>query len=154
MKNNHEVIGSVVRIYFSGKYSVKFPFALIDVADLDAVSKINWNVDFNGYVLGKKSGKSIRLHNLLLPAKSKKEPVDHLNRDRTDNRRLNLHYTTQSFNAANRTGAMGVSWNKALKRWHAHIRVNYKRIHLGFFKEKGAAIQARSTARQKYFSLS
>ena len=84
--------------------------------------------------------------------------VDHINRDRLDNRIKNLRLATPSqniinasLNKNNTSGFKGVHWNKREKRWLARIKVNGESKHLGSFINKEDAIQARSEGEIKYF---
>ena len=70
--------------------------------------------------------------------------VDHINRDRLDNRRKNLRLATRSQNQANKgrqrnnsSGFKGVSWSRG--KYEARIRYNGKRINLGRFECSEAA---------------
>jgi hypothetical protein len=67
--------------------------------------------------------------------------VDHKNMDRSDNRFGNLREATKAENMQNRgapsnnsSGHKGVSFNRALKKWHAYIGKG-RRIHLGYFTD-------------------
>jgi hypothetical protein len=80
--------------------------------------------------------------------------LDHINRNRTDNRLANLRCATNAENCQNRqvqtnstSGHAGVTWSKIWLKWHARISVNNKRIHLGWFKNKDDAIAARDNAK-------
>ena len=66
--------------------------------------------------------------------------VDHINGDRSDNRYANLRKATHAENHQNRTldvrnksGFVGVFFNKKLQKWLAHIRLNRVGTHLGCF---------------------
>jgi hypothetical protein len=66
--------------------------------------------------------------------------IDHINRDRADNRWCNLRAATKSQNSSNRcadfnntAGFKGVTWYKARRKWQAMITVNGKHIYLGVF---------------------
>lgn len=83
--------------------------------------------------------------------------VDHISGDPTDDRIKNLrdvsrcenHKNSKMF-SSNTSGAMGVSWNKDRKKWHAYISANGKRMNIGFFLEKKDAIKARKSAERCY----
>lgn len=51
----------------------------------------------------------------------------------------------------NTSGVCGVSWNKATGKWIAQIGFKRNKIHLGEFKNKQDAINARIEAEEKYF---
>lgn len=89
-------------------------------------------------------GKRVRwveyLHRVISGAKDG-EVVDHINGDRSDNRRSNIRITNKVINALN-TGKTkgsvpyrGVSFNKKLGKYQAGITVDKKRIHLGTFSK-------------------
>jgi hypothetical protein len=62
---------------------------------------------------------------------------------------------TQSQQNANRRGhpnkLKGVTWHKAMMRYMAQIRVNYRTIYLGYFDRAEDAHAAYVAAAQKYF---
>lgn len=82
--------------------------------------------------------------------------TDHINRDKLDNRKCNLRSVTQSQNGFNRglnknntSGHRGVYWYQ--NSWVAEIKVNFKKIHIGRFKDLVGAVSARKTAEEIYF---
>jgi hypothetical protein len=79
--------------------------------------------------------------------------IDHLNRNKLDNRIQNLRWATSSQNQANRgkfknssSTFIGVCFDKATNKWCSKIQINKKRKNLGYFKTE---IEA-SEFRQKY----
>ena len=86
--------------------------------------------------------------------------IDHINRDRSDNRLLNLRVVTRSENQQNHkirkdntSGVSGVYWAKKDKRWHARIWVNGKTINIGYFFTFEEAKEARLRAEKEIYSL-
>lgn len=78
--------------------------------------------------------------------------IDHINHDRSDNRLENLRLVSRSDNSKNRSsssnntsGATGVYLTKHGK-WHAQIKVDNKKIHLGLFTDLDKAAKARKDA--------
>lgn len=76
--------------------------------------------------------------------------VDHINRDRCDNRISNLREADDGINSKNRnkrsdntSGYTGVTWNESHKKWVARININGNRHLIGEFKEKEEAIFER-----------
>ncbi len=66
--------------------------------------------------------------------------VDHIDRDRANNRIENLRLASRGKNcmngprrATNKSGYKGVHWHKACRMWVAKISVDKKRLHLGYF---------------------
>jgi hypothetical protein len=79
--------------------------------------------------------------------------VDHINSDGLDNRRSNLRPVNASLNSANRrissrntSGYKGVSFQRSSGWWHAYIKVNQRRRHLGYFDTAEAAAHAYDAA--------
>lgn len=83
--------------------------------------------------------------------------IDHINRDKKDNRIKNLRVVSQQCNVRNtgvrcnnRSGITGVLWAKQQKKWQAKIAVSGKTIHLGYHKDKIEAAKARHLGEIKY----
>lgn len=79
------------------------------------------------------------------------EIIDHINRDRTDNRIANLRAGDRTMNNRNlglskhnKSGFHGVSGDG--DKWYAHIYFNGSKKHLGTFSNKGEAVMARLQA--------
>lgn len=79
--------------------------------------------------------------------------VDHINRNKSDNRIDNLREVSRSCNMQNSrvadrntSGYKGVSLCKASNKWSAYITVNYKQYSLGKYKSPLEAALARITA--------
>lgn len=70
--------------------------------------------------------------------------IDHINRDRSDNRISNLRVVSRSENMRNRGRVAGVHKEKG--RWRAYIFKDQKLWHLGMFACFGGAIKARRNA--------
>jgi len=84
--------------------------------------------------------------------------VDHINHDTSDNRKENLRICTSAQNAKNKStpknntsGITGVRWVEKRGKWHSYIRVNYKRINLGYYTDFEDAVAARKQAEDLYF---
>lgn len=87
--------------------------------------------------------------------------IDHINRDKSDNRISNLREVSRSCNmknkppmTSNRSGVVGVCWIKKKSRWVAQMSKDNKPIHLGTFKNKTDAVKARYEAeiKDRYYS--
>ncbi|HED1260374.1 HNH endonuclease [Enterobacter hormaechei] len=85
--------------------------------------------------------------------------VDHINGNPSDNRIENLRLATHQQNMCNRkkridntSGYPGVYFNKAANKWRACIRVEGKRIHLGYFKTAQEAHDKYVEASKNYHS--
>jgi hypothetical protein len=125
-------------------------FALVDDLDYPWLSKLKWCFSSDGYAVnfyadeyGKRHRQS--MHRMIM-AHTRSDPlphhiqVDHINRDRTDNRRCNLRYATRTENQANKdkqknnqSGYKGVSWHKT--KWEARIKYGDKKLYLGRYDD-------------------
>ena len=83
--------------------------------------------------------------------------VDHINGDREDNRIANLREVDRSENNKNTTmyknnksGVLGVYYNKRNRNWIAEVRVKGTKIHLGTFETIVLAKEARIHANRLY----
>jgi hypothetical protein len=79
--------------------------------------------------------------------------VDHKNNVRTDNRLTNLRFATykeNNMNASkqsnNTSGNTGVYFDKKSQKWTAQIMIDGIAKHLGTFKDKDEAVEARIKA--------
>ena len=88
-----------------------------------------------------------------------KDQIDHINRNRTDNRISNLREVSNKQNHQNKSkpsnntsGHPGISWYKRDSKWQAKIKHNQKSIHLGYFTTLEEAIAARKAAEKLYWA--
>jgi hypothetical protein len=136
----------------------KGKFAIVDDGDFEWLNQWKWFYASPGYaardVGGRKDKQRVLMHRLL--NKTKEGLVtDHINRDRLDNRKINLRSITNRQNLMNtglkknnKTGYIGVDWYK--NRWVARIKVMYKGVYLGRFKKLEDAIIARKEGEERY----
>lgn len=83
--------------------------------------------------------------------------IDHINRNRLNNRWLNLRETSRAGNAKNASlrrdslsGYRGVSFRKGNGKWRAYIQADGKQYHIGFYPTAEAAYAARQAVISKY----
>lgn len=127
-----------------------------DVADL---LRYRWRLDAKGYVIryceirvGGKLLHRMKLAHAILGLPGPGMIVDHINRDRLDNRRANLRFITKAQNAQNRsahrnnvTRLRGVHLRKDTGRFSASVGLNGKLIRLGCYE---SADEAADVARE------
>lgn len=132
-------------------------YTKIDLDDYEKTHKIKWHLNAQGYVVNKKIG---RLHNFIIGRDTgdKGHVTDHINKDKLDNRKLNLRIATHSLSAYNQriridnsSGVTGVVWDKLANMYKCRIYKNNKCFYLGHFKNKLDAIKARKEAENKYY---
>lgn len=88
--------------------------------------------------------------------------IDHINRDKTDNRITNLRLAprNEKDNLQNRgvlsnsrSRVTGVRRHKSANKWEARITANGVYIHLGLFENFDDAVAARKAAELKYHTF-
>ena len=104
-----------------------------------------------GYLKVKIKGKTYFVHRLVFMYCHGRWPIrlDHVNRNRTDNRLENLRECTHQINNANRglmssnsSGFKGVHWSKSAKLWRSQVGYTV----VGHFKNKEDAAMAYDQA--------
>ena len=156
LKNTYEFVDDYV-IGTTNKGD-KFYF---DKEDFEKVSKYTWRVSHNGYLqttIPKDiNRKIIEMHSYLM-SKEDGFVVDHINRNKCDNRKRNLRLVSKSMNGFNinkqknnTSGKTGVSYNKRNNTYIAHIGYNNEHIYLGSYVNYNDAVKARELAEIKYF---
>lgn len=76
--------------------------------------------------------------------------VDHIDRDRANNKLDNLRMVTPQENTFNRTGTKGYHWREKRKKWQAYICRDKKWMHLGYFDKEEDARKAYLAAKKIY----
>lgn len=108
----------------------------------------------HGYFTGHLLDKKLQAHRVAWAIAYGEWPnfIDHINRDRGDNRLSNLRAVTRTENQRNHpkrsdnsSGVSGVYWDANRKRWSAYINTD-KRVSLGRFETMAEAIAARRAA--------
>jgi len=117
-------------------------------------------IDSLGYITCRlPGGAEIRAHRLAWAHYYGEKPpplIDHVNRQKTDNRISNLRSANRminSFNSKvsknNSSGFTGVSWHSQVGKWCARIKVGGKQKHLGLFETAEEASAAYNVAKAR-----
>ena len=132
----------------------------INIEVYDSIKDDHWILSSDGYAISS-SGKfkNKRLHRVIMGCENDTSIViDHIDRDRLNNRKNNLRIVTahengvnQSKRKDNKSGIIGVCWWERDKNWLAQIKYNYKRYFLGYYDKFDDAVRARLFAELKYF---
>lgn len=115
-------------------------------------------VSNRGYITVKILGKTYQAHRVAWLIHYGEWPVtiDHINRDRTDNRLVNLRNATQQQNMCNvprkinnTSGVRGVSWKSQSRKWQVEVKADGKRYYLGSYADIEFAELVASEGRVK-----
>lgn len=138
-------------------------FALVDDEDYAKLLPYTWSIRNLGrhtdllYVWSSKKGglKPLAMHRFLTDA-PKGMVVDHIDGNCLNNQKSNLRLCSQADNLRNaypqagcKSKFKGVGFQNG--KWKGSIRVNRKRIHLGYFKKEVDAALAYNSAAVQYF---
>ena len=142
-------------------------FVLIDEDDYDFLSMWKWNIG-SGYasraasVIEYEMGtpRRISMHRQILSC-PKGMVIDHINRNKLDNRKSNLRVCTYSENTANAyrkqrgtSKYKGVYYKSDCKKWCAELIAHGKRIYLGLhITEKDAALAYNKAFIENYGTI-
>lgn len=137
--------------------------AIIDEDLFELVNSYKWCYSNSGYAMrGYREGnkvKTLLMHHLIIGIPLKGYEVDHINRNKLDNRKENLRVIPHSQNMKNqskrksKSGYTGVWLHKNTGKYEARITVDYKTIYLGVYNTAEEASEIYNQARQKYFDL-
>lgn len=126
--------------------------ALVDDSNFDGLNQFKWYAAKLGRTFyavrsvrvdGKQ--KSVRMHCEILGGSL----IDHIDHDGLNNQKSNLRFCTASENCMNKRKRencvsiyKGICFHKQHKKWLAHIKINRKDNHLGYFSSEIEAAKA------------
>ena len=121
--------------------------------------KVLGSKDSYGYIQFMLEGRMYRAHRLAWLFMYNEEPeiIDHIDRNKSNNKISNLRPATKEENAqnvelikTNKSGVRGVSWSSARECWTASIYVNGASEFLGEFDTLEEAAEARREAEKEF----
>jgi hypothetical protein len=114
--------------------------------------------DSHGYLIVQIDKKLYKAHRLIFlyhHGYTPEHDLDHIDRNRLNNKIENLREVSKSCNMRNSTqqnstssGVKGISWDKSRQKWLAHIRVNNISKNLGYHADFTEAVAHRLAAEQ------
>lgn len=165
-----KTVSDFVLIPLNGKHA-KGRVAIVDSADAPLVQAHAWHCSEAGYAVGSLPRQNrrqinIRMHRFLfglMPGDAEQTLIDHINRDKLDNRRANLRIATKAENCRNsgKVAGAGHPVFKGVREAHprksggvlytARIVVHKKTYSLGVFDTDVEAALAYDTACRDHF---
>lgn len=146
--------GENIYVSIVGKNKTTF---IIDKSSI-WVLKYKFHIRSDGYVGTRINGQTCLLHRLLMNATNKDQFVDHINRNKLDNRLSNLRFVTPSESAINRgkgkdntSGCIGVTYDKSRGQWKVSLNKNRICYNIGRYNSLEEAIRQRLLAEKKYY---
>lgn len=132
-----------------------------DIEDVEKVKQYKWHLhlrksDMRYDACTNRFGKHIKGRYMLMSRYlmnySGNLTIDHINRNPLDNRKSNLRIVTQFENnqnlGNNKSGCVGVCWDKNRNKWHVMI----KNKNLGRFDNFKEAVKVRKQAEKEYLN--
>ncbi len=133
-----ESIAGAVRIPLRNRSGLVVAQTMVSEED-GALAAFGWYRTGNGYAARHEKGTVLLMHRVILNA-PRGVGVDHIHRERLDNRRCNLRFAThfqQAYNSnisrKNTSGYKGVSFSKYDRRWVSEIRCGGRDYFLGMY---------------------
>ena len=151
LRNRYSICGATTILYDDSEN-----YCLIDTEDIPILCQYKWYLNSRGYWRNKK----MAMHRFLLdmPKVYDGRQVDHINGDKSDNRKCNLRVVTNSQNQMNvgisknnTSGVTGVYFRKDRNRWKAGICVNGGMVWSGLYVDFEDAVNERKRMEEKYF---
>lgn len=147
-------VAKMKSIILTGKHSDESR-AIIDSEDYEKISKYVWYLDSLGYprrsYTENGKNKTVRLHQEIIGKAPGLMAIDHINRDKLDNRKVNLRIVpiymncfNKSMQSNNSTGFVGVS--RSGSKWRSELKYQNKKILDKTFFTIDEAIEARKAA--------
>lgn len=122
--------------------------AIVDDEDFARLSRWKWHRSQNGYAMRTTWKGKLPMHRAIIDCPLGLE-VDHINRDKLDNRRNNLRAVTHSTNQRNApaqrnntSGFRGVSFDRGRGKWRAATKVDGKHKLIGRYETAEQASEA------------
>lgn len=151
-RNRYEQIDNeTIKVYYNNTNN----YFICDTDDWNVLKKYTWHENKGHYArtVDKECGKQFFFHDAVMNfTPSRKVVCDHINRDRSNNKKSNLRIVEIKYNSINRkkhinntSGETGVY--RINGRWNAKI----SNIDLGTFDTIEEAKKAREEAENKYF---
>ena len=153
-RNEYLTRGDYAELHILDKYGNIKQVALIDIEDIEKLKQYSFRTHNKGYISTSIKGKTKYLHQIIYGNVEEGFEIDHINRNKLDNRKCNLRKCKHIDNTHNRVKAnkyrqQGITKLKRLKTKPYHVRVANK--HIGYYATIEEATQARIKAEKEMY---
>jgi hypothetical protein len=151
---NAKVVGDIALIPLG--IGAKDGYAIVDAKN-SKLDKHKWSLSKRGYPVAFMDNTLTNIHHCVVGKPETGKVVDHINRDKLDNRVANLRIVTQQENTrnsgmfnTNTSGVRGVTYDKRTKKWIAQAFYDKKLVFGGRHETIKEAAQARKEIDEKH----
>jgi hypothetical protein len=144
------------RIELSGKNG-QGKYTIVDAEDFNWLNRWKWYVTGKGYVARTwhsprpfRIDRTIFMHRVINNTPEEFQ-TDHINRDKLDNRKINLRTATNTLNQLNKglqknntSGFIGIS-RRPNGKWWARVYIKRRAISLGCYEDIAKAVKVRES---------
>lgn len=153
-RNDYIIKENYAELHIVDKYNNIKQIAIIDTDDVEKLKQYSFRVHNKGYISTSIKGKTKYLHQIIYGRIREGFEIDHINRNKLDNRKNNLRECRHIDNTHNRIKEnkytqQGVTKLKRLKKKPYHVRVANK--HIGYYATIEEAAQARIKAEKELY---
>lgn len=132
-------------------------YAIVD-RDFSWLDKYKW-CSSHGYAHSYINGRYVKMHHMIIGKSKNGLDVDHINRNKLDNRLSNLRHVSRSINLRNagkkcnsKSKYIGINYSRG--KWWVRIRIDNIRKNLGGHDSEIKAAKAYNVAALKYYGES
>lgn len=145
-----EVHDDYAEIIIADKYGKELERAMIDKEDISKVEGKRWTDNGNGYIRTFSKTRPVYLHRLIMGYDSELD-IDHIDRNKLNNRKENLRIVTRLANANNRESARPffIKNRKLSKPYCASQTIMGVYKHIGYFATEKEAEEALKADRMQ-----
>lgn len=153
-RNEYVLKEDYAELHVLDEYGNTKQIAIIDKTDIPRLKQYSFRTHNNGYISTCEKGKTRYLHQIVYGEIKDGFEIDHINRNKLDNRKNNLRQCKHIDNTHNRLkenkyNQQGITKLKRLKSKPYHVRVGNK--HIGYYATIEEATEARIKAEKEIY---
>lgn len=153
-----EICNDECRIHLHDRYGFTKQIAVIDAGDYQKIADYKWTLNNYGYAAARIEKQRVLLHRMVMPPCPAGYEIDHIDRDRLNNKKSNLRVVSRGQNTMNRPGDVGctsqykgVCWSHKKQKYVAQIAKEGKHYFIGHYDSEIMAAKAYNKVANKLF---